>query len=121
MGIDDGELLVIVSSEPTGRGVEVLPERFPIVHAVSSRVFVIALPADGRSAELAALPGIASVSRSGPDSEILDGLDEMETLFVRAWSRRKEEFGARRRGEGLDWDANGFEPPDPPPETELDG
>jgi hypothetical protein len=117
---DDGELLVIVSDDVAGIGGAEFLDRFRIVHAVSSRVFVIELPADASSRDVAALSGVTAVSRSGSAPEILAGLDEMEILFVRAWSKRTEESTPRRRGEGLDWDADGFEPPDPPPGIESD-
>jgi hypothetical protein len=117
---DNEELLVIVSSDVSGVGGTVFPDRFPIVHAVSSHVFVIKLPADASSGDVAALPGVTAVSRSDSAPETLAGLDEMEMLFVRAWSERKEESTTQRRGEGLDWDADGFEPPDPPPGIESD-
>jgi hypothetical protein len=120
VAFDDGELLVIVSDDVAGIGGIVFADRFRIVHAVSSRVFVIELPADASSGDVAALPGVTAVSRSDSAPEILAGLDEMEVLFVRAWSERTEESTTRRRGEGLDWDADGFEPPDPPPGVESD-
>jgi hypothetical protein len=116
---DNEELLVIVSNDVAGSGGTVFPDRFPIVHAASSRVFVIKLPADASSGDVATLPGVTAVTRGGSTPEILEGLEEMEALFVRAWSKRKEESATQRRGEGLDWDADGFEPPDPPPGIEV--
>jgi hypothetical protein len=45
------------------------------------------------------------------DERVLDDLDEGARLFVRAWQERPLRK-AERRGEGLSWDAPGFEPPD---------
>jgi hypothetical protein len=45
------------------------------------------------------------------DEHALEELDEGARLFVRAWMHRPSRK-AERRGEGLPWDAPGFEPPD---------
>lgn len=117
---DREELLVVMSEgSADGAGPQLL-DGYPIIHAVSRRVFVVETPADASSTDIAALPGVAAVSEGGVDSEILEGLDETEALFVAAWSRRRGESKKQRRGEGLDWDAAGFEPPDLPPESESD-
>jgi hypothetical protein len=121
VAFDNGELLVIMSEGSTREGGAGLPDRFRIVHTVSPRVFVIESPADVSSTEVAALPGVASVSKGGAALEILEGLNETESLFVQAWSTRKGDSETQRRGEGLDWDADGFVPPDPPPDVESDG
>jgi len=47
------------------------------------------------------------------DESVLDELDEGAQLFVRAW-RERPLSKPDRRGEGLPWDAPGFEPPDRP-------
>ncbi len=47
------------------------------------------------------------------DVRVLDELDEGARLFVRAWQERPLSK-SDRRGEGLSWDAPGFEPPGPP-------
>jgi hypothetical protein len=114
------ELLIVMSEGATGDAGSELFDGYPIVHAVSRRVFVVETPADASSTDIAALPGVAAVSEGGVASEILEGLDETEALFVAAWSRRRGESKKQRRGEGLDWDAAGFEPPDLPPEFESD-
>ena len=121
MGSGGGELLVIMNEGSTAEGGSELPGRFPIVHTVSPRVFVIEPPGDVSSTDIAALPGVVAVSKGGVPPEILAGLDETEGLFVQAWSSRQGESKTQRRGEGLDWDADGFEPPDPPPDPESDG
>ena len=120
VGSGGGELLVIMSEGSTAEGGAELPGRFPIVHTVSPRVFVIEPPGDVSSTDVAALPGVAAVSERDVAPEILEGLDETEGLFVQAWSKRQGESKTQRRGEGLDWDADGFEPPDPPSDLEFD-
>ena len=120
MSPGDRELLVIFSNDSTGSGAAEFPDRFRIVHVLSPRVFVIELPADANSAEISALPGFAVVRESGVAPETLEGLDETEALFIQAWSQRREEPETQRRGEGFDWDADGFEPPDPPPGFDVE-
>ena len=115
---DDGELLVIMSEGSVDSDSAGLADGFRIVHAVSRRVFVIESPAGTASTDVAALPGVAAMSKGDVAPEILEGLDETEALFVQAWSRREGESKTQRRGEGLDWDADGFEPPDPAPDLE---
>jgi len=117
---DDGELLVIMSEGSIDSDSAGLADGFRIVHAVSRRVFVIEPPAGIASTDVAALPGVAAMSEGDVAPEILEGLDETEALFVQAWSKRKGESKTQRRGEGLDWDAGGFEPPDLPPDLEED-
>ena len=48
------------------------------------------------------------------DRSALDELDAGARLFVEAWMTAPVAKG-RRPGEGLAWDAAGFEPPDGPP------
>lgn len=117
---DDGELLVIMSEGSVDSDSAGLADGFRIVHAVSRRVFVIEPPAGIASTDVAALPGVAAMSEGDVAPEMLEGLDETEALFVQAWSKRKGEPKTQRRGERLDWDAGGFEPPDLPPDLEED-
>ena len=120
MSPGDRELLVIVNNDSTGSGDAEFSDRFRIVHIMSPRVFVIELPADANSAEISALPGLAVVRESEVTPETLKGLDETEALFIQAWSEHREESETQRRGEGFDWDADGFEPPDPPPGFDVE-
>ena len=47
------------------------------------------------------------------DQGVLDELDPGARLFVDAW-RTQPRAKPDRPGDGLPWDAKGFEPPDPP-------
>jgi hypothetical protein len=118
--VDDGDLLAILSSESARAAIDDLADAYPVTHEASWRVLVIR-HGGGDFGDLAAIPGAAVVSGADVASEMLEGLDESEVLFVQAWSMRRGSSKNRRRGEGLDWDAEGFEPPDPPPDVGLDG
>ena len=62
--------------------------------------FAIARSADGETRTLG-------------DEKSLDSLDAGARLFVDAW-RHGRSTKPERKGEGLPWDAPGFEPPGPP-------
>ena len=114
------ELLVILEDDSSIAGGGELFDRFRVVHAVSPTVFVVELPTDVSAVEVGAIPGVAAVSDGAVAPELIAGLEEAEALFVRAWARRIELPRPLRPGEGLDWDACGFEPPDAPAEVESD-
>jgi hypothetical protein len=60
------------------------------------------------------MPGVVAVSGGTLPSGLVERLDEGEALFVTAWASRMTGPQKQRGGEGLPWDASGFEPPDPP-------
>ena len=60
---------------------------------------------------LRAVTGVLSVTRGVPDETVLAKLDDGSRLFVEAWGEQEVMDKKRRHGEGLDWDAPGFDPP----------
>lgn len=77
-------------------------------HVASDRLGVV--HADGATLErLRRRAGVVAVGQVLP-AAVTAQLDESERLFVDAWSLRAEP--KERRGDGLNWDAAGFEPPD---------
>jgi hypothetical protein len=83
-----------------------------VVQRASSRVALVEGPVAGIR-KLAALPGVEVIEDDIPDS-LLEQLSRTEALFARAWERRQHAHAKERPGEGLAWDAPGFEPPDAP-------
>jgi hypothetical protein len=67
------------------------------------------------------VPGVAAVTVGAVAQEVIADLDETEALFIRAWASRRGGLERPRPGEGLDWDAGGFEPPDATGEVEPAG
>jgi hypothetical protein len=65
---------------------------------------------------LEALPFVAGVYDTPPPAEVLATLGEGELLFVRAWLTRRADPDHHgdddRPGQGLPWDAPGYQPPD---------
>lgn len=107
------ELLVIVTTDRTEEMFRQISARYKVQQVASPRVMIV----EGDESELAELkqiPGVTDVSTGTVPPEIANKLDEGEALFVAAWiSRNTGEQKKQRPGEGLSWDAPGFEPPDP--------
>jgi hypothetical protein len=77
---------------------------------------VIVEPADDATKEeMQTMNGVNAVLEPGesPVGDIIGALTDTEALFVNAYAQRSRQ--KERLGEGLDWDAEGFLPPDPPP------
>ena len=105
------DYLVLLDNEDSSA---VLGGRATIVHAASPRLFVVRLESASRE-ELAELPGVAALAERSLPPELTAQLDPQEKLFAAAFAARED--GKKRVGDGLPWDAAGFEPPDPPAGT----
>jgi hypothetical protein len=92
-----------------------------LVHSASPRLFVLELRPGERAADLMDERAVRWAGDSPPD-DVVDDLDESERLFVDGWALRRR-GKPERPGEGLDWDAEGRQPPDapPPPADERGG
>ena len=83
-----------------------------IVSELPPRLMVV--EADEQAVQsLRAVPGVANVV-SGTTSILPDSLNETERLFAQAWQQRHQMHEKQRVGDGLNWDAEGFSPPDRP-------
>lgn len=96
---------------------EVIEEHAAIVHRASPRLFVVRVEPAVR-ARLDELPGVVAVTGEAFSAGVAERLDEAEALFAAAFAARRTP--KQRVGDGLDWDAPGFEPPDPPLESPPD-
>lgn len=110
------EWLIILSDEGADEARKRLSAHHRIVQVASPRVVVVQSPEKVEpDMPLRSIPGVVTVTDGEAPPEVMEGLDESEALFVAAWSSRiKQGPSKERRGEGLPWDAPGFEPPDPP-------
>lgn len=108
---DRSELMLILGAD---RSVDAPPGLYRVTQKVSSRV-VIVESGDTAKEELQAMDGVDAVLEPGerPAGHIRGTLTETEALFVDAYSHRARP--KERLGDGLNWDAEGFLPPDPPP------
>jgi hypothetical protein len=89
-----------------------IERRIRVDQEVSDRVMVVSGDAEALKA-LAALPEIVVEDRlASPETIASLALTEGEKLFVAGWLERRATAEKKvRRGEGLGWDAEGFEPP----------
>ena len=86
-----------------------------VTQRVSSRVGILELSAHTGKEELQAMTGVDAVLEPGErlSGEIRSTLSDSELLFIDAHTQQTLK---PRVGEGLDWDAAEFLPPDPPTE-----
>jgi hypothetical protein len=107
------ELLVVLERDRAATTLDELRARERVVHVASLRVVVIVTDAEPDDA-VRGLAGVEGAFRETIPPSVMSSLDEGETLFTNAWLSRQQEVPKPRRGEGLSWDAPGYEPPDPP-------
>lgn len=90
-------------------------ERYRVTQRVSPRVVIVSPAHDAMPDELRRATGAEAVLEPGETlaADLRQTLSNAEGLFVDAFAGRSS--SKQRRGEGLDWDAEGFAPPDPPP------
>ena len=87
-----------------------------VAHIFSPRVIVVSSERDPVST-LSPLPGVRRVYAEDVSAEEIElddafmALSREEILAARAWLLRRERSEKDRPGEGLTWDAEGFEPP----------
>ena len=81
---------------------------------VSPRVVIVEPAGDATKEELQTMTGVKAVLEPGErlGADLRGTLTDTEALFVDAFAQRARH--KERPGEGLDWDAEGFLPPDPP-------
>lgn len=87
---------------------------YRVTQQVSPRVLIIEPAESAAKEELMATEGVEAVLEPGEIAadEIRGTLTPTEALFVEAFIQRARQ--KERPGEGLNWDAAGFLPPDPP-------
>jgi hypothetical protein len=110
---DGGEFLVILDPLTAVEAQEQLRSNHRVTQVGSPRVVVVSVSRD-ETPPSPSTPGIVAVSRGEPPTGVIEELDEQEAMFVTAWASRMTGPQKQRRGEGLPWDAPGFEPPDRP-------
>ena len=102
------EQLIIVTGQLPEGALKGLRERYQVTQSVSNRVFLVrAQPSLGGPTP----ESLHIFSTAEIPEEVLNSLDERESLFVAAWRSRLLSPPKKRPGEGLDWDAPGFKPP----------
>lgn len=106
---------LVVLDEPAELAHAALDAYGRVTQRVSPRLLVLGNLADKCAPELATIEGVLAVATEALPPEVLDRLNDDERLWAAAWAQRRKPKD--RPGDGLDWDAEGFEAPGPP-ETE---
>jgi len=115
MGENLQESLVVLAEGGAGEARRRLQSRFRVLQVASSRLMVVQGSAGDVAAALASSPGVVAVTDMELSPEALAGLEGTDATWASAWSQRGRP--KKRAGDGLDWDAPGFEPPDSPKST----
>jgi hypothetical protein len=111
---DTRHVLVVLHDESAGRTATPLQGQYRILSRLPPRILVVD-PGEQASADLRREPGVLGVYEREVPDDLLARLRPEEQLFVRAWAQQATQEQKVRPGEGLSWDAPGFEPPDAPP------
>jgi hypothetical protein len=115
-----GEKLVLLDDTTAFRTLEALQKAFHVLHVVSPRLVIVQADDDASDGDVRSFSGVLDVVTPEQVGRITEAheLSPSEQLLVDGWLRRMAEQGRKQRpGEGLTWDAEGFSPPDPPPDT----
>ena len=108
-----GEYLVILEPGAATEALEQLRSSHRVIQVGYPRVVVVAVSPE-ETPPSSETPGVVAVSSGALPAHMIEELDEQEALFVAAWTNRITGPEKQRRGDGLPWDAPGFEPPDAP-------
>lgn len=92
------------------------------IHRSSPRLAVV----DAHALQAPAMTGASTsfVALHGTDQIPQDMVDELtaeEHLFAQSWLLRQSSRPTERAGDGADWDAAGFDAPDPPNPSDAQG
>jgi|SRR5215208_256885 len=102
------------------RAAAVLPQLRTLVsvtHVVSPRVVLVTNGERDLTSVLSSTPGVRRVYTEDVTAEELESdesfraLSRKEALVARAWLLRQQQHEKHRPGEGIAWDAEGFDPP----------
>jgi len=106
------EKLVVLFAQDASRGMAEIQKSYRVLSLLPPRLAVVELDDNGTQA-VRRMPATQAVI-AGPTDAMPPNLQENERLFIDAWQQRLSYQNKRRVGEGKSWDAEGFQPPDPP-------
>ncbi len=102
------EQLVILDADRADAAVAEIEAVASVTQMLRPRLLLVRADPDAREGILR-IPGVIGLFEAAP-ADVPVGLSPVERVFVDAWATRSAP--KTRHGEGLDWDAPGFEPPD---------
>jgi hypothetical protein len=106
------ERLVVLAPEHADAVLAEISKRGRIVGRLPPRLAIVEID-DAQTEALRAATATEALI-AVPGDPMPDTLTEAERLFAEAWSTRHQSKPKQRPGEGLPWDAEGFQPPDKP-------
>lgn len=88
--------------------------RYRVTQKASPRVVIVQMAAGASREELQGMDGVQAVLEAGEGlaADVAATLSPGEAVFVQAYTQRARH--KERPGDGLNWGAEGFLPPDPP-------
>jgi hypothetical protein len=101
--------LVIITGKDSDEILLQLREHCNVTQSISKRVFLV--QEDPAQLNVPKWKGLHIFSNPDIPEEILNFLDDKESLFVSAWRVRLQQPSKKRTGEGVSWDYPGFKPP----------
>jgi hypothetical protein len=105
------EDIVLLSSTDQAAKIAV-EQHFHVASSLPPRLLVVSAEENVARA-LRDIPGVLAVI-GWKTSTLPDLLNETERLFVRAWQQRQQSNEKDRHGDGMNWGADDFSPPDRP-------
>lgn len=105
---DPHELLLVLDARRSSANVL---REYRVTQQASPRVMLVEGGDDSAKQALQTLDGVDAVLEPGeaPSTDLRRELTDAELVFVDAYTQRSRP--KKRKGEGLDWDAEGFLPP----------
>lgn len=111
MSTEKIEILVILEPDAADATLQGLHDQYHVLQ-VFSPTMVLMLVDEDDIPVVKELEGVSVVHDSEiPEEEFPDWKEE-ESLFGQAWNLRQQSFDKSRKGDGLEWNAEGFEAPD---------
>ena len=104
-------VLQMLAGQPGSDAAARVREQFEVAAALPPRLLVVRT-GDGDLGALRATPGVAAAVTDPAALRVEPPLSEAETLFAAGWAARDRPKA--RSGDGLAWDAPGFEAPGGP-------
>jgi hypothetical protein len=106
------EALVIVEEAQTEDALSLAAQHVQVTQALPPRLAIVS-GTDAQIEAVRGVKGVVAVCEGAVPDALLQGMTPTERTFADAWALRGTPKKARL-GEGLAWDAEGFQPPDRP-------
>lgn len=111
---DAAEYLVLLDESEPATSLAGLRQQGAVTQVASPRLVVFTADRT-HAAGIESYPGVVGAFKGSLPADVIESLDDSEAIFAAAWALRHAGTSPKQRyGEGMSWDAPGFQPPDPP-------